>query len=100
MPEAAVMTAMTAVECSAEVSLSEDEHAVGDLAAYGAHEPLREGIRSWAARRDLADGDAGVCQHGVEGGSELPRPVADEDLEPVGAIAQVHEQVAGLLSGP
>jgi hypothetical protein len=79
---------------------SGDEHAVGDLAAYGADEPLREGIGPWATWRDLADGDAGVGQHGVDGGGELPGPIADEDLELAGAVAQVHEQVANLLNGP
>jgi hypothetical protein len=59
------------VECSAEVPFTDDEHAVGDLAAYGADESLRVGVRLWAAWRDLADGDAGVGQHGVEGGGEL-----------------------------
>jgi len=88
------------IECSAEVPFTEDEHAVGDLAAYGADEPFGKGVRSWAARWDLADGDASVGQHGVEGECELPGPVTDEDLEPVGAVAQVYQQVAGLLNGP
>ena len=31
------------------------------------------------------------------GGGELAVPVADQEPEPVGAVAEVHQQVAGLL---
>src|SRR5258705_7376136 len=82
------------------MSFVEDEHAVGELAAGGEDEPFRVGVGSWAAWWDLADGDSGVGQHGVEGGGELPGPVPDEDLELVGAVAQIHEQVTGGLGGP
>ena len=46
------------------------------------------------------DADVGTGEHGVEGGGELAVPVADQESEPVGAIAEVHEQVAGLLGNP
>jgi hypothetical protein len=36
----------------------------------------------------------------VERGSELVVPVMDQEPEPVGALAEVHEQVAGLLGHP
>ena len=36
-------------------------------------------------------------EHGVERGGELAVPVADQEPEPVGVLAEVHEQVAGLL---
>ena len=41
--------------------------------------------------------DVGAGEHGVEGGGELAVPVADQELESVGAFAEVDEQVAGLL---
>jgi hypothetical protein len=66
----------------------------------GEHEPLRIRVRPWAAWWDLADGDAGVGQHGIEDVGELARPVADEDLEVVDPGAEVHEQISGLLGGP
>jgi hypothetical protein len=31
---------------------------------------------------------------------ELAVPVADQELEPAGAVAEVHQEVAGLLGGP
>ena len=37
---------------------------------------------------------------GVECGGELSDAVADEEPEPGGAFAEVHEEVAGLLGGP
>jgi hypothetical protein len=36
----------------------------------------------------------------VEGRGELAVPVADQEPEPVGSVAEVHEQVAGLLDDP
>jgi len=38
--------------------------------------------------------------NGVEGGGELAVPVTDQEPEPVGAVAEVHDQVAGLLGHP
>jgi hypothetical protein len=75
------------------VPFAEDEHVIGDLAAGGEHESFRVCVGSWASRRDLADGDSGVGQHGVEGGGELPGPITDEDfgdtlLEPAGYPAR------------
>src|SRR5205807_7741098 len=57
---------------------------------------VRTNLSAWAfrpraARWDLADGDAGVGQHGIEGVGELAGPVADQDLELVGPVAEVHE---------
>ena len=44
--------------------------------------------------------DVGAGEDGVEGGGELAVPVADQEPEPVGAVAEVHQQVAGLLGDP
>ena len=82
------------------MSLAEDEHAVGDLAADGADESFGTGVRPWASRWDLANGDSGVGQYGVEGGGELSGSVTDEEFELLGAVAEVDEQIAGLLGGP
>jgi hypothetical protein len=60
---------------------SEDGHAVGHLGAGGENEPFRVGVRLLASWRDLAHGDAGGGQRGVEGGSELPGSITDEDFE-------------------
>ena len=51
-------------------------------------------------RRDLDHFDPRVGQHRVERCRELPGTVAAEEPEPGGAVAEVHEEVAGLLGGP
>jgi hypothetical protein len=96
----AVVVAGVFAKCSAEVLFAEDEHAVGDFGAGGENESFGVGVRPWAAGWDLADGDTGVGEDGVEGVGELPGPVTDEDLELLGPVAKIHEQVAGLLGGP
>jgi hypothetical protein len=42
----------------------------------------------------------GASEDGVEGGGELAIPIADQEPEPLGPVAQVHQQVAGLLGDP
>jgi hypothetical protein len=82
------------------MSLAEDQHAIGDRGAGGEDEPFRVRVRPWALRWDLARGDTGVSEHGVEGGGgELAGPVADQDREPFGVLAKVHEQIPCLLGG-
>ena len=40
------------------------------------------------------------AKHRVERGRELAGAVADEEPEPRGVLAEVHDEVAGLLGGP
>jgi hypothetical protein len=51
-------------------------------------------------RRDLGQGDVFAGEDGVEGGGELHVPVADEMGEVGGAVAEVPQELAGLLGGP
>jgi hypothetical protein len=82
------------------MSLSEDQHPVGELSPDREHKSLGETVRPRTARRNLEDFDAHVSQHRIEGRSELAGPIPNEKAEPHGAIFQVHHQVPGLLSGP
>jgi hypothetical protein len=81
------------------VALAEDKHAVGELGSDG-----QDGVRrsSWlvGSGRDLDHGDAGVREHGVERGAELAGSVTDEESAAGGLVAEIHEEVAGLLGGP
>ncbi|OLB92457.1 MAG: hypothetical protein AUI15_20905 [Actinobacteria bacterium 13_2_20CM_2_66_6] len=88
------------VERLAGVLFAEDEHAVGDFATHGAHEPVRVGVRPRGTRWDLSDGDRGIGQDGVEGVGGPPGTVADQESEPLGLVAEVHQQVSGLLGCP
>jgi hypothetical protein len=56
--------------------------------------------KPWWAGPGADDADVGASEYRVERGGELAVPVADQELEPVGAVAEVHEQVAGLLGDP
>jgi hypothetical protein len=44
--------------------------------------------------------DSGRGEDGVERGGELAVPIADEQPERLGALAEIHQQVAGLLGDP
>ena len=63
--------------------------------------------RSVRRSSSLSGNGAGSCplrcrirQHRLERGRELPGSVADEEPEGGGPLAEVHQQVAGLLRGP
>jgi hypothetical protein len=83
-----------------EVSLSEDQHPVGDLGADGQHEAFGVAVRPRTARRDLDHLDTRVRHDRVERRRELPGAVADEEPEQGDVLAEVHHEVAGLLRGP
>jgi hypothetical protein len=51
-------------------------------------------------RRWLPREQVGAGEHRVEGGGELAVPVTDQKPEPLGAVAELHQQVAGLLGHP
>jgi len=63
---------------STQVPFAEDQHPIGHVRADREHEPLREGVRARASRRDLHCGDACIGQECIERGSELPSSVADQ----------------------
>ena len=63
-------------------------------------EAFGDGVRSWRLHRGANDADVGASEHCVEAGGELAVPVADQVAELLGAVAQVHDQVAGLLGDP
>ena len=65
-----------------------------------ADEAFRDRVRPWSSGRGADDPDVGTGEHGVKGGGELAVSVADQESEPVGAVAEVDEQVAGLLGDP
>jgi hypothetical protein len=82
------------------VSLAEDRHAAGEFGSDCQHEALGEAVRSRATGRDLGHLDTCIRQHRVERRGELTGPIPDREPESVGALAEIHHQVAGLLSGP
>src|SRR6185503_3904003 len=83
-----------------EVSGSGDEEVVEAFPAQGADEAFRDRVRARRPYRGADDADVGAGEDGVEGGGELAVPVADQEPKPVGAVAEIHEQVASLLGDP
>jgi hypothetical protein len=82
------------------VAWSGDQEVVEAFAAQGADPAFRDRVRSWCPYRGADDADVGAGEHGVEGGGELGISVADQELESFGVVAEVGEQVAGLLGAP
>jgi hypothetical protein len=82
------------------VAWSGDQEAVEAFAAKGADEAFRDRVCARRSYRGADDADVGAREHGVECGGELAVPVADQEPEPSEVVAEVHEQVAGLLGNP
>jgi len=83
-----------------QVGLVPDEGAVQEFAAASADPAFGDGVHPW--RLDIAEHgpDPGVGENGVKSGGEVGAAVADHELDPAGLVADVHDQVAGLLGGP
>src|ERR1019366_8201240 len=77
-----------------------DQHPVGALGACGAYPSPGMAVRAWCPRRGLCYPDALGGEDLVEGAGEPGVAVPDEEAERAGPVAEVHEQVAGLLGGP
>jgi len=84
----------------AEVPLTEDQHPVGDLGPDRQHEAFREAVRARTPRRDLHHLDTRVRHDRVERRRELPGAVTDKEPKPGDVVAEVHDEVAGLLGRP
>jgi hypothetical protein len=82
------------------VPLIEDQHPVGDLGPDRQDEAFGEAVRPRARRWNLDHLDARVRQDRVERCRELTGPVADEEPKPSDMLAEIHDEVAGLLRGP
>src|SRR4051812_38802194 len=83
-----------------EVPWSGDHEVVEAFPAQGADEAFRDGVRAGCPDWGADDADVGADEDGVERGGELAIPVTDQEPEPVGAVAEVHQQVAGVLGDP
>ena len=94
-----VMIDVLPQHCS-EVAGSDDQEVVEAFAAQGADEAFCDRVRPGCPDRGVDDADVGAGEHGVERCGELAVPVADQEPEPVGAVAEIQEQVAGLLGDP
>jgi hypothetical protein len=83
-----------------EVAWPDDQEVVEAFPSEGADEPFRDRIRAGCPDRGANDPHVSTGEDGVEGHRELAVPVADQEPEPVGSIAEIHQQVACLLGHP
>jgi len=83
-----------------EVAWSGDQDVIEAFPAQGADEPFRDRVRPGRPGRGADDADVGTGEDGVKGRGELAVSVADQEPEPVGPVAEIHQQVAGLLGDP
>ena len=100
MPAVGVEVLDVLAQHDLEVAWSRDQQVVETFPAQGADEPFRDRVRPRRPDRGADDPDVGTGEHGIERGGELAVSVADQEPELVGAVAEVHEQVAGLLGDP
>jgi hypothetical protein len=83
-----------------EVAPSGDQQVVEAFAAQGADEAFGDRVRARCPHWGAEDADVGAGEHRVEGGGELAVPVTDQEPKLLGSVAEVHQQVAGLLGDP
>src|SRR5580658_3472241 len=83
-----------------QMGLVPDESAVQELTPASADPAF--GDRVHARRPDVAehDPDPGIGEARVECSGVVRAAVADHALDPVRLLAEVHDQVAGLVGGP
>jgi hypothetical protein len=83
-----------------QMSLVPDEGPIEDLAAAPADPAFSDRVH--ARRLDVAEHgpDPGIGENGVERSGVVRAAVANNELDLVRLLAEVHDQVAGLLGGP
>src|SRR6266487_6935581 len=83
-----------------QIGLVPDEGAVQEFTTVSADPAFDDRVHP--GRLDTAEHgpDPGVSEDGIERGGEVRSAVADHELDPVGLVAEIHYQVAGLLGGP
>jgi hypothetical protein len=83
-----------------QVSVAEDEDPVGAFAADGADPAFGDGVRARRAYRCTDDLHLFRGEHGIEAGDELGVAIPDQEPQSWDTIAEVPEQIAGLLGHP
>src|SRR3981081_4561196 len=84
----------------AEVAGVEDEYSVEEFSTATANPAFHDRVRTGCLDRSPDDLYALAGEDRVERAGELRVPVADHEPELRRTVAEVHDQVAGLLSDP
>jgi hypothetical protein len=80
-----------------KVAWSGDQEVIEAFAAQGADEAFGDRVRAGCLDRSADDADVGTGEDRVEVCRELAVPIADQEPEPVRAVVEVREQVAGFV---
>jgi len=84
----------------AQMRLTENQHAVEDLSAQSADEPLADRVHPRRQDSGAQDPGTGGLEDGVEGSSEVRSAVTDQELNVLEPLAEAESEVAGLLHRP
>ena len=84
----------------AQMPFAEDQHAVEELSAQGADEPLAGRVHARSLDGGAQDPGPGGLEDGVERGGEIRSTVADQELDVLEPLVEAEGKVAGLLHGP
>jgi hypothetical protein len=82
------------------VTTAEEQDPVGALLAYGPYEAFRVRVAVGTARGDLHHGDGFAGENRVERGGELGVTVSGQESESAGVVADLSQQLPGLLGDP
>jgi hypothetical protein len=77
-----------------------DKYAVRELAAASADPVFGDGVHAGCPDAAEHGPDPGVGEERIERARELAVAVADHESDPVRLVADVHDQVPGLLGSP
>jgi hypothetical protein len=83
-----------------EMAWSCDQEVIEAFPSQGADEAFRDRVCPGCPDRRTDDPHVSAGEDCVEGRAELCVPVTDQEPELAGTVAEVHQQVAGLLSDP
>jgi len=83
-----------------EMAWSCDQEVIEAFPSQGADEAFRDSVCPGCPDRRTDDPHVSAGEDCVEGRAELCVPVTDQEPELAGTVAEVHQQVAGLLSDP
>jgi hypothetical protein len=95
-----IVVDLVRVQDPPQMDLVPDQGAVHELAPASPDPAFDDRVQ--ARRPDAAEHgpDPGIGEDRVECGGEVRAAVPDHELDPVRLLAEVHQQVAGLLGGP
>jgi hypothetical protein len=83
-----------------QMALVPDKGAVQELAAASPDPAFGNRVHTGRLHVAQHGPDPGIGEDRVERGGEVRATVADHELHPLCLVAEVHDQVAGLLGGP